>query len=184
MASIFGHAALGFGLAKISQKKATAKIILLCIFCTVIPDADVLMFFFGVPYESAFGHRGFTHSIFFALDLGLLISFLFCRKKNFSVQKRIGFFLLFFGCTISHGLLDAMTTRGGLGVEFFFPFDNSRYYFPFRPIKVSPLGVSGFFSEWGLTVLKSEAIWIGIPSLVLVVIRALINFFAKTEAAE
>jgi hypothetical protein len=31
--------------------------------------------------------------------------------------------------TASHGMLDAMTD-GGLGVAFFAPFDNARYFFP------------------------------------------------------
>jgi inner membrane protein len=44
----------------------------------------------------------------------------------------------------SHGILDAMTD-GGLGVAFFSPFDDTRCFFPFRPIKVSPIGLS-FFS--------------------------------------
>jgi inner membrane protein len=58
-------------------------------------------------------------------------------------------------------------TTGGLGVAFFSPFENSRYFLPYRPIKVSPMGFQKFFSEWGLEVIKSEIIWIGIPLLVL-----------------
>ena len=42
------------------------------------------------------------------------------------------------------------------------------FAFPFRPIQVSPLGASNFFSEWGLAVLVSEAIWIGVPALILI----------------
>ena len=70
--------------------------------------------------------------------------------------------LYLFLATISHGLLDAMT-GGGLGVAFFAPFVNTRYFFPFRPIRVSPIG-SSFFSARGFTVLESEIIWIWIPS--------------------
>jgi inner membrane protein len=174
MASAFGHAALGYALGRISFQKTPAKIILLCIACTVIPDADVLGFVFHIPYASAFGHRGFTHSIFFAVLLSLLIIYIFFRKKNDLEMNKTSLFALFFLCTVSHGLLDAMTT-GGLGVEFFFPFDTSRYFLPWRPIKVSPLGVSNFFSEWGIMVLKNEFIWIGIPSILLISTRILIN---------
>ena len=35
-------------------------------------------------------------------------------------------------------------------------------------IQVSPIGASRFFSEWGLEVIKSEAFWIGVPSLIFV----------------
>jgi inner membrane protein len=58
-------------------------------------------------------------------------------------------------------------TTGGLGVAFFSPFENSRYFFPFRPIKVSPMSVESFFEGKGLVVIKSELIWIGIPTLLL-----------------
>jgi inner membrane protein len=59
-------------------------------------------------------------------------------------------------------------TTGGLGVAFFSPFENSRYFLPYRPIKVSPMGLEQFFGEWGLEVIKSEIIWIGIPFLITV----------------
>jgi len=45
-------------------------------------------------------------------------------------------FSYFFVVTASRGALDAMTD-GGLGIAFFAPFDNRRYFFPFRSIKVS-----------------------------------------------
>ena len=64
---------------------------------------------------------------------------------------------------------DAMTT-GGLGVAFFSPFDNSRYFFPWRPIKVSPIGIGKFFTMRGIQVLKSELLWIGLPSIVFITI--------------
>ena len=44
------------------------------------------------------------------------------------------------------------------------PFDNARYFRPWRPIQVSPISVAHFFSERGLAVLRSEVIWIWIPT--------------------
>jgi len=77
-------------------------------------------------------------------------------------------------CTASHSLLDAMTT-GGLGVAFFSPFENARYFLPWRPIQVSPMGFKKFFSEWGLEVIKSELIWIGIPFVLMLVAIKLVQ---------
>ena len=74
-------------------------------------------------------------------------------------------FCYFFVVTASHGILDAMTD-GGLGVAFFAPFDDTRYFFPFRPIKVSPIGLS-FFSDRGLDVIGSELLWVWIPGIVI-----------------
>jgi inner membrane protein len=68
-----------------------------------------------------------------------------------------------FLATASHGILDALT-NGGLGVAFFSPFYNGRYFFPWRPIRVSPISLGRFFSHQGYLVLKSELLWIWIPT--------------------
>jgi len=65
----------------------------------------------------------------------------------------------------SHGLLDALTD-GGLGVAFFSPFDNRRYFLPWRPIAVSPIGVRRFFTASGLLVFESELVAVWLPALV------------------
>jgi inner membrane protein len=82
-------------------------------------------------------------------------------------QKWTKFLLLcyFFAVTASHGVLDAMTD-GGFGIAFFAPFDDTRYFFPFRPIKVSPIGLA-FLSAHGLDVVWSEFLWVGIPSSII-----------------
>lgn len=69
--------------------------------------------------------------------------------------------------TLSHALLD-MCTNGGMGCAIWWPFSYARHFFPFNPILVSPLAVSDFFTEWGMEVLVSECIWIGLPALLLV----------------
>jgi inner membrane protein len=65
-------------------------------------------------------------------------------------------------------LLDAMTD-GGLGVAFFSPFDNHRYFLPWTPIRVSPIGAARFWSARGLAVLRSEFFWIWLPAIGLAV---------------
>lgn len=169
MASIFGHAILGIGLAKAVSGNTTYKIPALAVICTIIPDADVVGFFAGIPYDHALGHRGFSHSILFALLFSLFIKQVFVKEINLGSRKGLLLWALFFLCTISHSLLDSLTS-GGLGVGYFVPFHNERYFFPWRPIKVSPIGIASFFTEWGVRVIKSEAIWIGIPSLLLIIL--------------
>ena len=70
-------------------------------------------------------------------------------------------------------------TNGGLGVALFSPFSNARFFFPFRPIKVSPIGVGRFFSAKGLAVVQSEVMWLWLPSAaifaVLTLLRAVRN---------
>ena len=58
-------------------------------------------------------------------------------------------------------------TNGGLGVAFFSPFDRTRYFFSWRPLEVSPISLTRFFSEWGGAVLRSEwrYVWLPLGSL-------------------
>jgi len=164
MASLFGHGLLGYTFAKVLPKKQIKTVLWLAIFSAILPDIDVLSFKMGIPYENWLGHRGFTHSIVFAVLWAIVCAYFFGK------QNKIIFFTVVFLATLSHGVLDAMTT-GGLGVGFLIPFENSRYFFPFRPIQVSPIGIEKFFSAWGLKVILSEIIWIGVPCIVILVIN-------------
>lgn len=167
MPSIFGHGLLaGVFASAFSPGKPLSKTLILAAACAILPDADVVAFDLGIPYGHMLGHRGFTHSLLFALLMGFVITFLFYPHLKKHSRNWWLMVLLFFGCTASHGLLDAMTT-GGLGVAFFAPFDAERYFFPFRPIQVSPIGIQDFFTAWGWRVIKSELLWIGIPSLLI-----------------
>ncbi len=167
MASIFAHGFTAFALGKTFSKEVTTpKFWILGIICSMLPDADVIGFKFAIAYEDFWGHRGFSHSLLFALLLGILVTFIFYNKQFF-YKIGIIFILYFTMCTVLHGVLDAMTT-GGLGIAFFAPFDNTRYFFSWRPIVVSPIGASNFFSMWGIKVLLSELIWIGIPASIYI----------------
>lgn len=178
MASAFGHALAAFAIGKsMPFKKQNWKFWLAGIICSILPDADVLSFHFGIAYLDIWGHRGMTHSIFFAVITAALFTLLFFKKDN---KKLLIFFYLFLA-TVSHGVLDAMTT-GGEGIAFFSPFENSRYFLPWRGIRVSPIEASRFFSEWGLRVIKSELIWIGIPAAILLSFSYLLKkFVTKTS---
>lgn len=130
----------------------------------MLPDIDVVGFAFGVRYGSMLGHRGLTHSIAFALLTGAVVGSLFFRRRPGQLS-RLQLILYFTFVTLSHPLLDALT-NGGLGVALFAPFSSARYFFPWRPIEVSPLGV-GFFSERGAAVIASEIIWVWLPALLI-----------------
>lgn len=166
MATVLTHPAalLAFGPACL-RKGIPARIWALGAFCTVLPDFDAFGLDCGIPYRHMFGHRGFTHSLFFAALLAAALTF-WTSKKILKTRFDRGLFAFLFLCTASHGVFDAMTT-GGLGIAFLAPFDNSRYFFPFRPIAVAPIGVLEFFSEGAWRVLSSELLWVVLPSIVL-----------------
>lgn len=168
MASIFGHAAVGFTLSKIIDNKNLRWLLVLAIFSTILPDFDVIGFRLGIPYEAPLGHRGFTHSILFAILWALLLMIVFGKKNKWV------WFIVIFLSTVSHGILDAMTS-GGEGVGFFIPFNNDRFFFQLRGIEVSPMGIRSFFSEWGLRVILSEIKYIIIPCLLILVILSILK---------
>lgn len=172
MASIFGHGMVGFTLAKVMDNHHIKWLVLAAVFSTILPDFDVIAFKFGIPYEHPLGHRGFSHSVLFAFIWAFVLMFTIGKK-----QKLVWFFVIFLA-TLSHGILDAMTS-GGRGVGFFIPFNDHRYFFPFRDIKVSPLGVQRFFSEWGLKVIFSEFKYIFLPCFFIFGVRFLVNLIRK-----
>lgn len=168
MATIFGHALVAGTVGWIS--KPNKKLLLWCCLSSMLPDADVIGFYFDITYGSLFGHRGFTHSLVFALLWALMVKSTIFKGVKFNTKQSLVIILLLFISAASHGLLDACTT-GGKGVAFFSPFSNHRYFFPWQFIKVSPIGASKFFSQRGLHILINEGLFLGIPCLIAIMLK-------------
>ena len=152
MPTIMTHAVAGIALTRLLTPRPSLALMSACAFCAMLPDADVVSFAAGVPYGDMLGHRGLTHSLAFALAVGAAVG---AWTKSARTALCIGL------ATVSHGLLDALT-NGGLGVGFLIPFSADRYFFPWTPIQVSPIGL-GFFSARGLSVFASELLWVWLP---------------------
>lgn len=162
MPTIFSHAIVPVATSLGVGKLVSRRLLIFSAFCAILPDFDTLAFKFGIPYASQWGHRGFTHSIVFAFLVALMAMF-FARKLK---SRAWVVFLMSFSAVVSHPLLD-MLTSGGLGVALYWPYSNERVFFDYRPIAVSPIGVSNFFTARGWAVLKSEFLWVWLPSVVL-----------------
>ena len=172
MASIFGHGMVGYTLVKVANKQNLKWLLWAAVFSTILPDFDVLGFNLGIAYGDPLGHRGFTHSIVFALIWALSLMFTLGRNN------KVIWFLVIFISTMSHGILDAMTS-GGKGVGFFIPFNNDRFFFPFQDIRVSPIGIGKFISERGIQVILSEFKYIFLPCFIILAVRFLVVKFKK-----
>jgi inner membrane protein len=90
-----------------------------------IPDLDVF-FSFGDPIREIVVHRGFSHSILFAVliapTLGWLVHRLYqWRKKEEATFRQWSW--LFFWAVFTHPLLDCLTTYG---TQLFYPFTDYR----------------------------------------------------------
>lgn len=123
--------------------------------CAVLPDADFALYLLRIDtYSGTYGHRGFSHSIGFALLVGLLGALLAPaggRRRAF-----VGAFLAL--CTLSHPLMDGLFDRG-ICNAWLWPLDGARHCLPWRPIPMQ--GVPLF----GLGRLGQELVWIGLPLL-------------------
>ena len=156
MASL-GHIALGAAAARgyaapAAGRRVTLAAVAFWSALSFLPDADVVGFGFGIQYADEWGHRGATHSFVFALALGTLIGVLapLVRRPALATGALAVLVLA------SHPLLDILTD-GGLGCALFWPFDQTRYFAPWQPIPVAPIGF-GFFGSRGLSVALAEAI--------------------------
>jgi inner membrane protein len=138
MASL-GHIAVGIAASRhaaLAQPRLSNRLVVMVLFALIayLPDLDVIGYWCGIPYASPFGHRGATHSLVFALLMGMLLGRM---GKAIGVSyRRMAFISLLL--LVSHGSLDALT-NGGKGVEFFWPFNEQRYFFPWRPIPVAEI---------------------------------------------
>ena len=137
-----------------------------------LPDFDVVAFKLGIAYHDAFGHRGFSHSLLFAAILGALAA-LACRPLHSGPLKA--------------GLWVALATAQPAGRDdqwragrrLVLALGDARYFMPFHPIAVSPIGLSRFLSERGLLVLQSEARWVWLPCLLLALAGMALRFLLR-----
>ena len=169
MPTTLTHAVSALGLGAMLVHPQVPRSVWVCgVALAVVPDLDVFGFQFGMGYKHLWGHRGLSHSLLFA---GLLstLAFLFIAKAYPEAKGRFHW-LYFFLCAAFHGILDGLT-NGGWGVGFFAPLDSTRYFFPVRPILVSPISLEGLLSDWGLAVLWNEFHWVWLPTLVAITVR-------------
>ncbi|MDC8001716.1 metal-dependent hydrolase [Aequorivita todarodis] len=99
-------------------KKIGNKAMALGAIAGTIPDLDVLSSHFTDTVTALEIHRGFTHSIVFAVVFGLLFGWLLSLwDKRASLKEWSWFWFL---CFVTHPLLDAHTTWG---TQLFWPLD-------------------------------------------------------------
>jgi inner membrane protein len=150
-----GHLAVGFAAARVKRPPVGLGAWVwtpLLVALSFLPDVDVVAFRMGIPYGAPFGHRGAFHSLAFAALVGGL---LWAIARFFEVP---GVTLALTGSVVvaSHGLLDTLTD-GGRGIALLWPFSLERYFAPWRPIAVAPIGARIFSSD-GIVLMAREAL--------------------------
>jgi len=160
MPTVFSHALLPLAAAAaLGRRRVPVPLAIAGAALAVLPDLDVAGFRFGLGYASEWGHRGVSHSLLFALIVSGLVALVWARVRS------PGAFLFLCGSMASHMLLD-MLTDGGQGVMLLWPLDETRWFLPWQPIRVSPIGLR-FFTARGLETVRSELLLIWLPSLLI-----------------
>ena len=153
MASL-GHIAVGMAAARFDRHTPAPRWSSMAWWSalSMLPDADVVGFALGVNYGDPWGHRGATHSLTFSVAVGLAVGLAAPWFKRPAGRTA----LIASVVLASHAILDTMTD-GGLGCALLWPFDLTRYFAPWRPIPVAPIGLA-FFSPYGGTIALTELV--------------------------
>lgn len=159
MASV-GHVIVGVAAARFSRQCRVTTwtplgAAILWSGLSLLPDVDVVGFRLGVHYGDPWGHRGATHSLVFALGVALL-ALVVAKAARLPALATA---LITLAVVSSHSLLDTLTD-GGLGCALLWPFSDERFFAPWRPLPVAPIG-RAFLSGEGLRVAAVEliALW-------------------------
>ena len=157
MASL-GHVAVGMAAARFYRGRRPGRWFTLLLSMVVwsglslLPDLDVIGFRFGIRYGDPWGHRGASHSLVFAFGLALVVFALAPLLRLHPARTAAVAAIVL----ASHGLLDTLTD-GGLGCALLWPFEERRYFAPWNPIPVAPIG-RRFFTARGLSVALTELV--------------------------
>ena len=165
MPTAFTHGLVGGALAQAAPAGVPRwKLVLMLMIVAILPDADVIAFSLDIPYSHPLGHRGFSHSLLFALIVSLLVGLAVFRQPPRFTRPWWALVALTFLAGASHGLLDA-ATDAGLGIGFFIPFSEARIFYELRPIRTATVDPIAFFQRRSLGVLWSEVLWVWLPLL-------------------
>jgi inner membrane protein len=153
MASI-GHIAVGMTAARLGSTSGAPRWTAMAWWSllALLPDVDVVGFVLGVPYRAPWGHRGATHSLVFALAVAALVA---CAASTRRLRP-LRTWVIATIALASHGPLDTLTD-GGLGCALLWPFDDTRFFAPWRPIPVAPIGMD-LLSMYGALVAATELV--------------------------
>ena len=170
MPSIIAHAVAGAALATaaLSPRPVHRRVCITGAVLAAVPDIDAIGRPFGnLAIETLFGgHRGFTHSVVFAVLLGAIVAWgLFRAPQWTGFHRRL--WVAFALAMASHGVLDALSTIGN-GVAFWAPVSWAHYEFTWQPLGEIGPGPRG--RERAFAIVANELLWVGLPALIVVAI--------------
>ena len=115
----------------LGRARVTKRLLVAAGVAAAVPDIDAI----GRPFHAGDvallgGHRAVTHSVFFAIGVGVLAALLAARHRTRRDRWLIGVFFAL--VVLSHGVLDAFTPYGE-GIAFFAPLSMTRWKAAWQP---------------------------------------------------
>jgi inner membrane protein len=120
------HALASYTLKRAAFPRAIRPITLAILLAGTLADLDIVSTWIG-PSAFLTWYRTYTHSLFAAFLLALLVTLPFLLRNHRSPEKRISLFAIFapaFAVSILHLLMDLSQSAG---VEIFWPFSTRRF---------------------------------------------------------
>ena len=177
MPTIFSHIAVPIAAAvALGSKRIPLSMLAAGMVAAILPDFDGIAFKLGIHYGGIWGHRGFTHTLGFALVAGF-IGWWLARHWKLPPWQGYAWIAL---CVFSHPLLDTLT-NGGVAIPLYWPFSEQRFFSPWRPVEVSPVAFSRFFTQRGADVLLNEARTIWLPLMAAALAIFALRHFRKNK---
>ena len=154
--TIYTHAIAGAGLGSLLASGRQKWLFWVLVFVLpMTPDLDV---FSTARYGSMAGHRGFTHTLAFAIVVGGLVALLSYRYLRVRFMPLCLVQVL---VTASHAILDVFTD-GGFGLPLLWPLTEYRF---------GPLGPIHVADADGNRTFRTEVWYVWLPTLGLVAIN-------------
>lgn len=158
MPTPISHAAVGFAVAAWTQRGVPSRrVCIVAAACAALPDIDVLGWPLHITEGSAFGHRAITHSLAFAIVTAVAATIVCFRGPQWA-NGRVRIALILGLALLSHACLDALSTYSA-GVEFFAPFSQQRFRFPWTPLGNPAGGLAGQ--------LVQDAVFVLLPAILI-----------------
>jgi len=114
------HGLLGASIvAALRPRSARVHYIIPLLIGALLANAADFDFLLAFALQSKGWHRGFSHSLVFALLFYVVLAFVLGRQR---IKEAIAYGLAF----TSHGILDYVTSRDGRGLQLLWPFSRDR----------------------------------------------------------
>jgi inner membrane protein len=149
-----GHIAAGLVAGELLARHSPApraRCLLAGVVLSAVPDLDVIGQWVGVVEDSAWSHRGATHSLVGMVTVGVA----FALAAGPSWGRGWYRWAWSVATVLSHGMLDLLTREST--VALFWPFEERRAYLAWRPLPGVD-NVGELFSRAGVPVLVTETL--------------------------